>query len=107
MPNIRMLPPIAIANQTIQRPGNGGPGRTLSGTPGSYLDVSDADAVILEANGWSRVALVGPTANRPPPTGLAPAFCANPGTKYLDTTIGAVIVFDGATWRNPLTGGAV
>jgi hypothetical protein len=107
MPTIRMLPPIAIADQTITRPGNGGLGRTLSATPGGYLDVSDGDAVILEANGWARVGLVGPTANRPPLTGLAPAFCANLGMKYIDITISAVIVFDGATWRNPLTGGAV
>jgi hypothetical protein len=102
-----MLPPISIADQTITRPGNGGPGRTLSGTPGSYLDVSDADAIILEANGWIRIALVGPTYNRPPPTGLAPAFCANPGTKYLDTTLGILIVFDGTSWHNPISGAAV
>lgn len=80
-------------------------GRSYTGVPGTFQDVEDSDAQMLEANGWSRVAQVGPTASRP-------AATVNPGVptrgdKYFDTTVGDMIVFDGLTWRSPITGAAV
>lgn len=81
-------------------------GRNYSANPGTYLDVPDQDAQILGANGWTSLGLVGTTAQRPaniqttPPQPFA-------GQEYLDTSIAAVIFFDGAAWRNPLTGAAV
>jgi len=67
---------------------------------GSTLDVPDQDAFILAANGWTIVANgVGSTANRP----------ARPlvGQDFHDTTLAKNIRFDGKTWRDPATGGAV
>jgi hypothetical protein len=58
--NIRLLPPVAATLQT--RVFNG---RSYSAAPGSVIDVLDADAQELEANGWVPVAPSGPTSARP------------------------------------------
>lgn len=81
-------------------------GRTYTAAAAGIVDVPDCDAMPLAANGWSVVARVGTTSQRP----LNPAMCPSepfPNQEYVDTTLGAVIVFDGATWRNVLTGAAV
>lgn len=95
MPNARVLPPNTGRCST---PVNG---RTYTTTNGAYLDVPDFDAAVLVANGWHLVAAggVATTTNRP----------ANPpkGTRMLDTTLGIEIVWDGAAWRNKITGAAV
>jgi hypothetical protein len=75
-------------------------GRTYSCAVGGVLDVTDQDAVVMTANGWTAVSYnVGTTAQRPavPTRGMA----------YTDTTISKNIVWDGAKWRDPLTGNAV
>jgi hypothetical protein len=98
----RLLPPVAVSKQTIVVNG-----RTYSGAPGQALDVPDYDAGQLTANGWIDVAPSGPTSKRPAAnTTTAPYQAAN-GTEYFDTTLNALIVFDGLTWRNPATGAAV
>lgn len=101
----RMLPPITVAYQT--RTVNG---RTYSGTPGQVLDVPSFDADVLAANGWAFVAQSGPTSARPKPS-LGPigpeGAQAGPGMKYLDTTLGVLIVSDGVTWRSAVDGSAV
>jgi hypothetical protein len=56
--NIRLLPPTGAAYQTIAVKG-----RTYSAIPGTTIDVYDADAVVLEANGWIHVAPSGPPAH--------------------------------------------
>jgi hypothetical protein len=56
----RLLPPIAVQQQTIVANG-----RTYSSTPGHVVDVLDFDATVLTANGWLRVAQSGTTAQRP------------------------------------------
>jgi hypothetical protein len=81
MPNFRMLPPVAVGAQTINVNG-----RAYSAAPGSVVDVIDADAQVLASNGWTKIAFSGPTS---------------------DTTINALVVWDGATWRNPVTGAGV
>lgn len=81
-------------------------GRSFS-PASAYLDVVDADAAVLGASGWMTAGLVGPTANRPAQSDADMGAQFGPGLKYIDTTIGAVIQWDGAAWRNVLTGAAV
>lgn len=86
-------------------PANGGTlqcfGRTYVGVAGTPLLMPDQDAQIAGANGWTVVAKQGAGATTARPT--------NPqkGDQYLDTTIPAVIIFDGKLWRNHATGASV
>ena len=84
----------------------------VAGTP---IDVPDHDADILVANGWDMPCMfgIGTTAQRPStianlgsPLG-AVGNPDGPDDLYHDTTVGAIIFFDGATWRNAITGAAV
>jgi hypothetical protein len=62
----------------------------------------------LAANGWVKIAVSGPTSARPTTNeSSGPYFVAARGLHFVDTTLGALIVFDGATSRNPITGAAV
>jgi hypothetical protein len=80
-------------------------GRSYTGAPGTTIDVYDADAQELEANGWIPVAPSGPTSARP--TGTLGLYNALPGATYFDVTLGKLIVYDGANWRSPVDGSAV
>ncbi len=107
-----MLPPVrpdatASTGATVSTTVNG---RTYNAAPGSVVTgVPGGDARKLEANGWINGAGQGSqgdtTANRPTATASGQPLPA--GTRYVDTTTGAVIVWDGVTWRNPATGAAV
>ena len=101
--NWRMLGPVAVAAQSFTVNG-----RAYSGSAGHVYDILDADADVLGANGWVKVAVSGPTTSRPT-TGQAvnPNYYAAPGVRYFDTTLEKLIVFDGATWRDPTTGASV
>ncbi len=94
---IRRLPPVQSVYQTIKMPR----GQNITAVPGSFLDVASHDADILEGNGWTRLGEVGPTSARPvtqqPGIGLS---IASRGKRFIDTTLGAVITWDGATWRD-------
>jgi hypothetical protein len=94
MATIRLLPPLDVKFQTLTTNG-----RNHSAAPGVVHDVIDFDADSLGGNGWTRVGEVGATAQRP----VNPAR----GKLFTDTSVGAMIIFDGATWRNPATGAAV
>ncbi len=85
MANHRLLAPVNAQYQTMQANG-----RTYSCEPGSFLDVPNFDAAILEANGWVFVALSGTTAERT----AAPVR----GQQFYDTSLSKFIIFDGATW---------
>jgi hypothetical protein len=98
--NIRLLPPVSVAEQT--RVVNG---RTYTATPGNVVDVLDSDAAELQNNGWIFVAPSGPTASRP--SGALGLYQASPGATYFDVTLGKLIVSDGQTWRDPVNGNAV
>jgi hypothetical protein len=100
--NFRMLPPIAVTAQTMTVNG-----RTYAAAPGSALDVPDFDAGALAANGWIKVAPSGPTSARPTPAATGAPYIGGVGSHFYDTTLAQLIVFDGATWRNPATGAAV
>jgi hypothetical protein len=96
MPTHRILPPVPLSAQsrTIN-------GRTYSAAPGVALDIFDADASVLQANGWVKVSLSGPTSARPSPNvNGSPPYLAAAGMHYLDTTltqIAAAAVTNGAT----------
>jgi hypothetical protein len=97
MPTFRMLTPINVGQQTITANG-----RVYSGAPGTAQDVPDMDAGILAANGWVKVSISGPTTARPStnPNVSAP-YTAARGLHFYDTTLNALVIFDGATWRTP------
>lgn len=100
----RMLPPINVQQQDLTDTG----GHRFTGTPGMVFDVSDIQANFLVANGWLRVAFSGPTNARPTAWGPVNSNGAQyAGATYFDTTLGYLIVYDGANWRNPSTGAAV
>jgi hypothetical protein len=106
------------ANQQVSLPSNGvGGGPNVQGsTPGQVgdFDLELVDRLVM-AGGWVRVGrLSGPTSARPAgsaqgnPAALnEPAFRAGPGFLYFDSTLGKIIIWDGATWRDPNTGDAV
>jgi hypothetical protein len=98
--NIRLLPPVSASEQT--RVVNG---RIYTATPGSVVDVLDADAQELQANGWIPVAPSGPSSARP--VGTLGLYSAAAGQSFFDTTLNKLIVSDGQTWRDPAAGNAV
>jgi hypothetical protein len=98
----RMMPPTDVRYQT--RTVNG---RTYSGTPaGGPQTIPDHDGDMLGgANGWTFIALSGPTSSRP--AGTVGRYAVSVGMEYFDTTLTKLIKYDGATWRDPATGAAV
>jgi hypothetical protein len=95
----RLFPALSVANQS-----RSAYGRQYSGTPGQAIDVPDTDSDVLCANGWIFVALSGPTSARPT---AATVPSAQTGLHYFDSTLGIIVVFDGAVFRDPATGNAV
>jgi len=93
--NIKGVNPITVNASS----GNQG-GRTYQCNIGSTLDVVDHDAFQLIRNGWHNHGQVVTTAGRPT-AGIAK------DTTLIDSTLGAVIQWDGVQWRNTLTGAIV
>ena len=95
MPTVQVLPP-ANGPLTIEVFG-----RKFTTTAGTPISVTDNEANILTANGWIVCADGGhgTTANRP----------ANPkvNTRYTDTTVGYLVLWDGKAWRKCIDGGSV
>jgi hypothetical protein len=90
-----MLPAVAVVHQTVTVNG-----RSYCGRPGEAKDIPDHDAPALEANGWTKVSLSGPTSARPTTNhNDHPPYFAARGLTYFDTTLGAPLVHDGQTWR--------
>lgn len=77
-------------------------GRSYTAVAGQIVDIPNFDAGI---EGWCELCQVGPTSARP--SGTLPPNAPGKGQLFIDTTLNAVIVWDGATWRDPLTGAAV
>lgn len=67
-------------------------GREYSVGAGTALDVPDADVSAFTAAGYTLVAQSGLTAARPSAAGHS---------IFYDLTLSALIVSDGAVWRNP------
>lgn len=102
MPNLRVLPPSTAAVTTAPGAIHG---RAYSAASGAPLDVPESDAQHLISAGWICVAPngVGTTAQRPVNSSNLPLV---KGSLYIDTTLAAVLVWDGTTWRNVITGAA-
>ena len=77
-------------------------GLVLKCAVGSALDVDDHVAQQAANNGWHIFALVGTTAQRP-----TASWVLKRDLRYIDTTLGLEIMFDGVQWRNPVTGALV
>ena len=115
MATVRMLPPAVGANPG-NNPLNMGNAGTISCAIGSAIDANEGDVPRLLGSGWVRVAvggghgstafgLSGSTSGRPtstPGSGIPLA----PGYQYADTDLGAIVIWDGATYRD-ITGAAV
>src|SRR4051794_33367472 len=89
--NMRMFPPVKPGwMQTTAY------GRSYSGTVGVPLTVSAGDGGLLEANGWTLIAISGSSAARP----RKGSFQLSPGLRFYDEDLGKLIIYDGATWRD-------
>ena len=99
MPNVIVHPPGTGTSSKSPITVNG---RRYVPVPGTPQTVPDQDASILCANGWfygsgAVGAATGTTAQRP----IAPTI----GQNFNDTTVGAMIFWDGIAWRHHLSGG--
>jgi hypothetical protein len=92
--NLRFIGPRGAAASLVIN------GRAYSVAASSTIDVPNMDAQVCAANGWVKIADgSGTTAQRP----AAPHV----GQTYVDTTLGYVVCWEGAAWRNPATAAAV
>jgi len=76
--------------------------RAYATTVGTPIDVPGdmtGDAEQLANQGFAVIAQSGTTALRP--------NSPKPGTPYVDTSLNAFIFWDGANWRNAVTGASV
>ena len=101
MTTVRVLPPVDVRYQATSANG-----RSYTSTPGHVLDVLESDAAVLTANNWLYVAQSGTSAQRPT-SSLGNGSTAATGARYFDTTVGALIMFDGKTWRSLVDGSSV
>ena len=92
----RLLPPADGRAQSVWIDG-----KLYSSKAGRFVDAPATDALELVAAGWGFVGPVGGTGDRPAATE------ATPGLAFLDTDHGGVVVWDGRTWRDPMTGETV
>jgi hypothetical protein len=101
-----MFPPITTTSPVVC--GTAPSTRVYNPSAAAFADVLLADQAQLGSMGWTPVAMVGTTAERPR-AGDAGIFDGSMlrGQTYVDTTLGAVIEHDGRVWRNVLTGAAV
>jgi hypothetical protein len=102
--SLRVFPPAGPATTTNVN------GKNFQAAPGAFLDVDESVAESLVNASWTYATPlnaggrtihggVGPSSARPTPPVR--------GQHYLDTQIGADIVYDGQTWRNSLSAAAV
>lgn len=85
-------------------------GHAYVGDPNTITDAADADvATLVGAGGWAQGPLVGTTAQRPgsPSAGTVFIDLSLVGAPGMPTPSGRVILWDGANWRDLLTGAAV
>jgi hypothetical protein len=97
---VTLLPPSQASGQSANMFNGSNPitvnGRTYNTALGSSVQVPAVDAVEMMANGWSIFGWgSGTTAQRPTP---GPFLTA--GLLWYDTTLSAMICWDGATWRS-------
>jgi len=100
----RMLPPANAAQGPNPCVVNG---RLYTCALGATIDVADFDAAVLQANGWTMATNAGSGTTAQRPAASAASQPLKRGTTYNDTTVGKVIMWDGATWRDHTSGAAV
>jgi hypothetical protein len=101
MTTIRMLPinPTSTIKGWAGSNDNVAARRYYSAGSGAFIDAIDGDASVLGSQGFVAVGdASGTTAARPNNVYLRPGFT------YLDTTLALIVIWDGAAWRNPVTG---
>jgi hypothetical protein len=64
---------------------------------GTIVQALNDDAIQIAPYGWILLPTFGTTAQRP-------TSQLSPGTFYVDTTLSITVVWDGANWRNVITG---
>jgi|SRR6185295_4737851 len=101
MGTVRLISP-AVQISGVKHEGTG---KTYNDAPGTAVDYEEHIAQRLEANGYTRVAISGTTAQRPANT--APPGNVYKGQFYYDTTLTKLIVYDGKLWRDPVNGNSV
>lgn len=113
-PMFRMFATARAPEQLTASP-NGCTGKVYRKRVGAFVDVPKADAGFLAGNGWCHVdagAVAGPSSERPRATphtqvaggGWIYGSTLELGQRYLDTTLGKFIVYDGEQWRDAVTG---
>lgn len=103
MATMRLLAPADGNHGTLRLHGH-----TYTLSLGASLDVPDFAAKVMIANGWiSPGAVQGSSATTARPTATPAGSPLPRNYAWTDTTVGAVIVWDGLTWRNPATGATV
>jgi hypothetical protein len=109
----RMLPPApGLGKNPVTLPN----GTTYSCAVGATIDVLATDCDFLHGNGWVPIghgggrghpeaAQVGPSSSRKTNAGhyAAPLML---GSQHVDTTLGKIVTWDGAAWRD-ITGASV
>ena len=78
--------------------------RAYVSTVGTPIDVTGdmaGDAGMLVNQGYVALGTSGPTTSRPTGSNL------RTGALHIDTTLNAAVIWDGANWRNPITGASV
>ena len=75
--------------------------------PGSVLTTDTNSARGGSCNQYFEICLTGTTAQRPQHGDPDYSVGVPPGLLFYDTSISAFAVFDGATWRNPISGASV
>ena len=101
MGTVRLIAP-GVVKSGVKHEGSG---KTYNDAPGTAVDYEEHIAQRLEANGYTRVAISGTTAQRP--TSTVPPNNVFKGMFYYDTTLTKVIVYDGVVWRDPVNGNSV
>jgi hypothetical protein len=99
--NYRMLPP--VGGHTVFLPGNG---RRYEAADGVPVDVPDFDTAVLGQQGPTRSNVWSISCNVPVGATAARPTNPIPGELFLDTTVGAIIAYNGVRgyWINPATG---
>jgi hypothetical protein len=105
--NFRMLPASASGGSATGVCGSPNPNdparRYYSANAGQTIDATgypDGDAASLASQGFLPICPSGSTSLR----NSAGSGYFRPGTLYLDTTLGLIVCWDGASWRNPVNG---
>jgi hypothetical protein len=97
---------LAVAGTTARTVTNSR-GVQYTAAPGTVVDVEDFQSSVSgtgPGGSFVNLGLAGTTAERP--TQNSDGSSIKPGFRFIDSTLGALIVWDGAAWRD-VTGAAV